>query len=257
MGQQLGWYLQDTRALLNDRLGMFTPTPQLTRWINSGRRQVARVTGCLQILVPGTAPLGSVSNPGTGSPGGMIPGASSGSVAANGFYTLVNVESYKYAYANSFVQNYNAGIKGVLDVAQVAVSWSGAMRPALDYYSWDDFQAYLRSYQNLLTSYPSIWSTLGDGETGSVYLYPPPSIATEMEWLVYADPTDLYSDNDYDAIQSPFSEAVKYWAAALSFDTSQRWVQADGMRSQFYTHLGIDRGAVDRGKTSRYYYNSL
>ena len=69
MGQQLGWYLQDTRALLNDRLGMFTPTQQLTRWINSGRRQVARVTGCLQILVPGTAPLGSVSNPGTGSPG--------------------------------------------------------------------------------------------------------------------------------------------------------------------------------------------
>jgi len=257
MGQQLGWYQTDTRAILNDRLGMFTPTSQLNRWINQGRKQVAKVTGCLQVLVPGTAPLGSVANPGTASPGGLIPGADPGADPALGFFTIQGVEKCPYAYANAFLRQYNEGYDEVFDVVQVAVSWSGSMRPALDYSTWDDFQAYLRSYQNLMTSYPSIWSTLGDGETGNVFLYPPPSNATEMEWLVKATPKALYTDNDYDALPNPFAEAVKYWAAHMSYLASQRWTQADGMEASFYQHLGIDRAAVDSGKSFRYYQNIL
>ena len=253
MGQQLGWYITDTRAILNDRLGMFTSTKQLTRWINAGRKQVAKVTGCLEILVPGNAPLGSVANPGSAIPGGVIPGADPGTDAATGFYTIVGVEKYPYGFANGFVRQYNSGVDEVFDVKQVAISWSSAMRPALDWYSWDDFQAYLRSYQNMLTSYPAIWSTLGDGETGNVFLYPTPSVATEMEWLCRCTPTALYTDDDYDAIPSPFSDAVKYYAAYLAYLSSQRWMQADGMEAAFYQHIGIDRPAVDSGKTPRYY----
>lgn len=253
MGQQLGWYITDTRAILNDRLGMFTPKTQLIRWINKARAQVAKVTGVLEVLVPGTAPIGSVSNPGTAIPGGVVPGADPGANPATGFFTIPGVEQYPYGYANGYVRQFNAGYKGVFDVKQVAVSWSGTMRPALDYYPFDDFQAYLRSYQNMLTSYPSIWTTLGDGDNGKVFLYPPPSTATEMEWLVKASPLDLYTDDDYDALPDTFCDAVKYYAAHFAYLASQRWTQADGMEASFYQHLSIDRPAVDGGKTPRYY----
>lgn len=253
MGQQLGWYITDTRAILNDRLGMFTPRTQLIRWINQGRAQVAKVTGCLEVLVPGVAPIGSFSNPGSAIPGGVIPGADPGTDPATGFFTIVGVESYPYNMADAFLRQYNDGLDKIFDVKQVAVSWSGAMRPALDYYSYDDFQAYLRSYQNLLTSYPSIWTTLGDGEMGKVFLYPPPSTATEMEWLVKASPSALYTDDDYDALPDTYSDAVKWWAAAMSYTASQRWTQADAMEVAFYNRLSIDRPATDSGKTPRYY----
>lgn len=253
MGQQLGWYIEDTRAILTDRLGMFTSRRQLIRWINEARKKVAEISGCLQILVPGTAPIGSISNPGTGSPGGMIPGADPGADSSTGFFTIQGVEKYPYKFANSYLKDYNAGVDMVIDVSQVAISWSGSMRPALDYYSFDDFQAYLRSYSNMLSSYPAIWTTLGDGETGNVLLYPPPSTATEMEWLTICSPLDIYTDDDYDAIPSPFTNAVKYWAAALAYLSSQRWVQADGMEAAFFSNLGLDRASVDRGKTARYY----
>lgn len=257
MGQQLGWYITDTRAILNDRLGMFTDRTQLVRWINQGRVQVAKVTGCLEVLVPGNAPIGSVSNPGSAIPGGVVPGADPGADASTGFFTIAGVEKYPYGYANDFLRQYNDGLNEVFDVKQVAISWSSAMRPALDWMPWDDFQAYLRSYQNMMASYPAIWSTLGDGETGNVFVYPTPSVATEMEWLVKATPLYLYSDNDYDAIPSPFFQAVKFWAAYLCYLASQRWTQADGMQAQFYRELGIDRASVDAGKTPRYYISAI
>lgn len=257
MGQQLGWYITDTRAILNDRLGMFTDRDQLIRWINQGRRQVAKVTGCLSVLVPGNAPLGSVSNPGTGSPGGMVAGADPGSDSATGFFTIPNVEKYPFAFANDYLRQYNAGFDIVHDVEQIAVAWSSTFRPALNWCSWDDMQAYLRGATNFMYSYPSVWSTLGDGETGNVFLYPPPSLATEMEWLVRALPTYIYTDDDYDAIPDPFNDAVKYWAARMSYLSSQRWMQADGMEAAFYRHLGIDRPAVDGSKSSQYYWSSF
>lgn len=257
MGQQLGWYITDTRAILNDRLGMFTPRTQLVRWINQGRNQVAKVTGCLEVLVPGNAPIGSVANPGSAIPGGVIPGADPGADAATAFYTIAGVESYAYGYANSFLQQYNDGVNEVFDVKQVAVQWSGNTRIALNWMAWDDFQAYLRAYSNITTSYPSVWSTLGNGQNGKVFLYPPPSTPTEMEWLVSASPLALYSDDDYDAIPDPFTQAVKYYAAHLAYLGSQRWTQADGMEAEFYRQIGIDRPAVDSGKTPTYYFNSF
>ena len=250
MGQQLGTYAAETRRLINDRQSMFVSATDMTSYINTARRHVAKATHCLEILVPGTAPVGTGSLPGSLVPGGAVPGAD-----PNGtFNTIVGQEAYAYSYANSFVQAQNTGVDQVIDVVQVAVSWGGAMRPALDYMAWDDFQAYLRSYQSLMQSYPSVWTTLERGVNSSVFLFPTPSVVCEMEWLVACSPSAIYSDSDYDAIPSPFDSAVKYYAAGLAYLGSQRPGQASLMFNIYADNLGIDRAAVDMGKAQSYYW---
>lgn len=249
MGQQLSTYAAETRRLINDRLSMFVTDTDMTSYINQARRQVAKFSHCLMILVPGQSPQGIGAVPGSAVPGGAVPGAN----PSGGFYTIPGQEQYGYAYANQYLQESNAGISSVLDVVQVAVSWASAMRPALDWMPWDDFQAYMRSYQSLMQSYPAIWTTLDRGANSAVFLFPTPSVATEMEWLCACAPSDIYTDDDYDALPSPFDSAVKYYAAGLAYLGMQRPGQASLMFNMFADHMGIDRAAVDMGKTSSFY----
>lgn len=250
MGQQLGWYIDDTRALINDKLGMFVDDRRLTRYINQARQQVVKATRCLPLLVPGTGVSGASAVPGVLIPGGGTPGTET----TSGFATIINQERYAYGYANPYVQRWNEGVDGILDVIQVAVSWGGSMRPALEWMPFDDFQAYLRSYQTLMTSYPAVWTTMGEGQIGTVFLFPVPSAVCEMEWTVVCNPKAIYTNDDYDAVPDPFSDAVKFWAANLAYQGSQRPGQAADMRAQFADHLGIDRASVDGGKVSSYYW---
>lgn len=252
MGQQLSTYAADTRRLINDRLSMFVSATDMTSYINQARRQVAKYSHCLMILVPGQSPQGIGAVPGTLVPGGAVPGADPN----GGFYTIAGQEQYAYAYANQYLQASNTGVASVLDVVQVAVSWATAMRPALDWLPWDDFQAYLRSYQSLMQSYPAVWTTLDRGSNSAVFLFPTPSVATEMEWLCACTPSDIYSNDDYDALPSPFDSGVKYYAAALAYLGSQRPGQASLMFNMFADHIGVDRASVDFGKTSSYYWTA-
>ena len=250
MGQQLGNYAAETRRLINDRLSMFVTPTDMTAYINTARRQIAKLTHCLTVLVPGQCPQGIGAVPGSLVPGGGVPGANPSST----FNTIIGQEEYKYNYADGYVQAWNSGVSGVLDIVQVAVSWSGAMRPALDYMPWDDYQAYCRSYQSLMQSYPAVWSTLDRGRNSSVFLFPVPSVVAEMEWLVACVPKALYTDDDYDALPEPFDSVVKYYAAGLAYLGSQRPGQASLMFNMFTDHVGIDRASVDFGKSSSYYW---
>jgi hypothetical protein len=212
---------------------------------------VAKDSHCLTLLVPGNAPAGAGALAGSFVPGGAVPGAS----PTSGFFTIAGQEQYPYSYADAYVKAQNTGVQGVLDVIQVAVSWATAMRPALDFMPWDDFQAYLRSSTTLMQSYPSVWSVLERGSQSSVFLFPTPSVATEMEWLAACVPSPIYTDDDYDALPSPFDSAVKYYAAGLAYLGSQRPGQASMMFNMFADHLGIDRASVDNGKVSAYYWS--
>jgi len=252
VGQQLGEYAADTRRLINDRLGMFVSQTDMTAYINTARRQVAKLTHCLTVLVPGQCPQGATALVGSLVPGGGVPGADPNS----SFNTIIGQEQYPYAYANGYVQAWNDGVEGVLDVVQVAVSWSGAMRPALDYMPWDDYQAYLRSYQSLMQSYPAVWSTLERGLNSAVFLFPVPSVVAEMEWLVACQVKKIFSNDDYDALPAPFDSGVKYYAAGLAYLGSQRPGQASLMFNMFAEHVGIDRASVDFGKVAQYYWSA-
>jgi hypothetical protein len=262
----LGWYLTDTASLLRDAQFQFTTKTQLTRWINSGRNQVAKLTGCLRVLVPGQAPFGGVGQAGSIIPGGAAAGTELGpastdttvlpsAIPTNSFLTIPGVEKYSYAMANQYVRRFNAGLKGIMDVIDLSVAWGG-IRPTLAWWPWEDLQAYGRSYNTGVTSYPFYWSVMNDGTNGQVWLFPTPSAVGEMEWDCTCLPLDLNSDGDYDAIPENFAGAVKFYAAGLSYLGSQRTGQAALMGQLFLDHLGIDRASSDRGKTPDFYFGS-
>ena len=256
-------YLADTAALLRDANYLFNSQTQLTRYINLARDQVAKETGCLRVLISGQAPYGNSANPGN-----LIPGAGQpGSPLFQNFTTLSGTEKYSYGYAVPFLKACNAGVRGIVDVIDVAVSW-GSFRPVLNWMPWDEIQAYARAINYLNTSYPLVWSSNGSGSKGQVWLFPipqqqattstgdvtSPSPTGEFEWDVTCLPTYLYSNDDYEALPDSVTDAVAFMAAHYAFLGSQRYGMAATMRSLYEERLGISNVAGDRGKSDSYYY---
>ena len=255
----LSEYLNETSLLLRDSNYLFNSQTTLTLYINRAREQTAKQTGCLRALVAGQAPFGNSANPGQ-----LIPGAGQpGSPIVQSFTTLVGVEKYSYGYINPFLKANNAGYRSTMDIVDLAVSWGGN-RPVLNWMPWEDLQAYARSYNVGVFSYPFLWSTNGSGTKGQFWLFPIPQVtqpgnaqfgaAGEIEADCTCLPTALYTDSDYDALPEPFTGAVKYYAAHLAFLGSQRFGMAAIMLNLFNDHLGIDNAASDRGKSDSYYY---
>ena len=251
-------YLVDVADLLRDSNYLFNSQSTLTRYINLARTQVAVQTGCIRVLIAGQAPYGNAAVPGT-----LIPGAAQpGMPAVQSFTTIAGVEKYSYGYALPYLTACNAGVSGICDVIDVAVSWGGN-RPSLNWIDWESLQAYARSYNFNVTSYPFCWSSNGSGTKGQVWLFPVPQItqvtnaqpgaAGEMEWDVTCLPSPLYTDSDYEALPSPFTDAVKFYAAHLAFLGSQRYGMAATMKALFNENLMLQNTSIDRGKTTSFY----
>lgn len=255
----LAAYENDARYLLRDTgQNPFIPTAQLDRWINTARRTAVKLTGCIRELITGQSPYGAMAQPGNMTPGAIVPGMlpdndpGAGLASTNSFMTIPNVELYPFDFGNQYLRQQTSGLDGIIDVIDVAVSW-GASRPALDWWPWDELQAYARSYNVETFSYPGIFSTNGDGERAKVWLFPGPSTATEMEWDVFALPAILANDSSPEAIPPAFREAIKYGAASLALLNSRPQMAAVYYQ-QFLDSLGVSRLTSDRGKTGSYYW---
>jgi hypothetical protein len=250
-------YLKDTAALLRDANYLFNSQTQLTRYINLARQQVAQVTGCIRCHIPGQSPFGISAVPGSFTPGAAQPGAAT----TQQFTTISGVEKYHFGYAKSFLQAGYEGVDSVMDVIDLTVSWGGN-QPCLNWLPWEDLQAYARSYNAGVFSYPFLWSTNGSGTKGQIWLFPVPQVTADgtigsagyMEWDTTCLPSFIYSDDDYEAIPEPFIQAVKFYAAHLAFLGSQRYGMAEIMKALFYENLDIENTASDRGKTSSFYW---
>jgi hypothetical protein len=299
----LSQLLNDTSALLNDMNYSFISQNQLTRWINTSRRNAAKRTGCVRRLItgqsafgasavaysaiPSAAQPGALPNPFPGSntkngqpgnngdfntdynndynvlqynanypinytPNGPFPSAYG--AVTNSCMTIPGVERYPYiGFFNNFLKAQYAGVDKVLDTIACAVNWGGTTRPNLDWMPWDEFQAYCRAYAVLNMSYPAVWSVFNDGPQGEIWMFPVPSQYNEIELDVTCQPLDLVDDATFDAIPDGFQEALKYGAAAVAFESSGRFMQAQAMEDRFADSLGIARVAVDRGKSRTYY----
>lgn len=245
-------YLDEVRDLLRDANGQFYSTAQLTRYINKARYQTCMMTGCIRILAAGGSPAETNATVGSIVTGAMIPGAVGTPQSGSIFNTIVGQEKYPFLYANPLVQQQNAGVKGVIDVMSVSISW-GSSRPSLDWLPWEDLQAYCRSWNVGTQSYPSVFSVNGSGEHGEVWIYPLPGQSLEMEWLCACAPIDLWTDSDPEGIPDPYRGAVKWYATKLAYEASQRWGAASEMNRQFEQQCVLAGCASDRGKISSFY----
>lgn len=242
-------YMIDTSAILHDSQRLFTGNFQLTRWVNEARDQVAMDSGCLRVLAAGQAPFGTGAQAGSAVPGGAVPGQP----PTSGFFTIPGQEKYSYSYANEYVKAQNRGVRGIGDVWNVAVSWGGSIRPVQNWMPWDELQAYARSYNIGVFSYPFVWSNRGSGEHGEIWLWPAPSTVTEMEWDCIGLPTPIYNNDDYDPIPTTFARCVKFFAASLAFESSNREARAETMLKR-YLETGITAaGASERSRIPSYY----
>lgn len=262
----LGNYLQDTATLLGDSNNLFTTQNNLTTYINDARREIALRTACLEAVVTGQSAFGTSAQPGYMIAGGAIAGALPDSVGngynapgavnttTNSFNTIPGVELYTYQYANQFLRQQYTGFKSIVYVRNVAVSWGGSM-PTLNWMPWDDLQAYCRSYNIGVSSYPYVWSQRGMGENGQIYLFPVPSSLAPgtMEWECVCTPMELYNATDYDALPEVYQNAVKYWAAYRAYLAKQRSSSAAEMRQLFDEMIGSNAVAVDWGHSTSHY----
>lgn len=258
-------YLDETRDLIRDANGLFYSDKQLTRYINTSRYQIAKLMACIPVLITGQSFFGAASQAGFSVPGATIPGALPGNqpggantvgglnTTSNGFQTIANTESYSYEYGNRFLRAANAGTNKIIDVMDLAVSW-GTYRPPMQWMPFGDLQAYARSANLVASTYPAVWSTLGDGTRGRIFLWPQPSQNLEMEWFASASPKPLYSNNDFEIIPENFTDAVPYFAAFRAYLNSQRTGNAMLMLNHFTDFLGIDRVSSDRGKVPNYFF---
>jgi hypothetical protein len=242
-------YQIDTASLLHDQNNLFTGLFQLNRWINEARDQVAMDTGCLPALVPGQAPFGAGAQAGSAVAGGAIPGMQ----PTNGFQTIAGQEVYAYAFANETLNQQYRGYRAVIDVFTVAVSWGGSIRPVQNWMPWDDLQAYARSYNIGVFSYPFVWSDTGTSENGQIWLWPAPSVVTEMEWQTICVPTPLYSNDDYDALPLQFRKAVKFYAASLAKMASNQYEAAETLQQKYIQQIGVASGSSARARVPDYY----
>ncbi len=262
----LGNYIQETSTLLGDSNNLFTSQSNLIIYINDARREVAIRTACMEAKVTGQSAFGTSAQPGYIIPGAAIPGALPGSLpnntnepgaistTSNGFTTIPGLELYSYEYAKGFLQQQYTGYKSVVFVRNVACSWGGD-KPTLDWVPWDDLQAYYRSYNIGVTSYPYVWSQSSIGENGQVYLFPVPSNLSPgtMEWECVCTPLELYTNTDYDALPEVYQNAVKYWAAYRAYLAKQRSAAAASMRAIFDEMIGSDAVATDWGHSTSHY----
>lgn len=242
-------YQIDTAALLHDQNNLFTPIFQLNRWINQARDRVAQDSGCLRVLVAGQAPFGVAAQAGSAVPGGAVPGQA----PTTEFNVIAGQEFYPFSYATQWVQAQNRGFRAVIDVQSVAVSWGGAIRPVQNWMPWDQLQAYARSYNVGVASYPYFWSTSGAGTGNRIWLWPMPSTASEMEWDVTCVPMSLHGPDDYEAIPAPFSGAVKYWAARAAFLASFRYQAAKECEQEYWSSLIKAGSSTNRSTIPDYY----
>lgn len=186
----------------------------------------------------------SVTNGGTGyiSPGTTVTisgdgtGATASPVLQSYMSTVAGQEVYLYSTASTILQSQVPGAGQVFAVQTVAVSW-GASKPVLQYAPWSAFQAYVRSLNIVSQNYPRLWSQYAQGVNGSVYLYPVPAQAAQMEWDCYCTPADLTSDASVDLIPYPWTEAVPYYACYQAYLNAQRRDDAQQMLADYQRYV--------------------
>lgn len=127
--------------------------------------------------------------------------------------TVANQEIYNFA---DLGVNPKPGYGQLIAIRNISIIYNNLRYTCL-YYPFSIYQAMVRNYPRQYYYVPTIWSQLGQGSAGSVYMYPIASQPYQMEWDGTFLPADLLTNQDAEAIPQPWADAVPYFAAHLAF----------------------------------------
>ena len=120
------------------------------------------------------------------------------------------------------------GVKSVFAIFSGSIIFNN-FRYMLLNYPWTQYQALLRSYPQQYYYVPTVMSQYGQGISGSMYLYPLPNALYQWEADCLCLPSDLEDDEDFEALPDPWTDAVPYFAAHMSYLELQNFNMARGM----------------------------
>lgn len=186
------------------------------------------VTAIVQAILSGTQIVGyAVIDQGSGylfpptitvSGGGAVLDAEA--IAHLGYVNNAVLDKAVYEFRDVPVSTLQPGYGSILAVRSVAIIWDN-VRYVGNYLSFSKMQALVRSYTSGNFLYTPFWfSQFGQGDAGSLYLYPEPDQTYPVEWDCLCLPKDLVSDQDYEAIPRPWTDAVPYYAAWLALSST-------------------------------------
>ncbi len=156
-----------------------------------------------------------------------------------------------YSFANMPLGN-APGVASILAVKSVSMIYEN-YRYSLPMYAFSTYQAYIRRYPSQYSYVPTVGSQYGQGENGSLYLYPIASQAYAYECDCFCLPIDLDSDTDVEAIPYPWTDSVPYFAAYLALLQMQRASDADAMLGRFDKQLLRQSMSARPGRASNPY----
>ena len=118
------------------------------------------------------------------------------------------------------------GVGAVFWIQSVGVIYAN-WRYVPQYCSFTKYQAKIRTYTTASYQYvPAFFSQYGRGTQGNFYFYPPPSQTYPVEYDCLCLPIDLVDDTTPEALPSPWTDAVKWMAAALCYADIQNMNRA-------------------------------
>jgi hypothetical protein len=145
------------------------------------------------------------------------------------------------------------GVGNVYNVRGVAVIYSN-YRYALPQYSWSFYQSLIRQYVASQYQYvPTFCSQFGQGVNGTLFMYPPPSQAFQMEWDCQCLPQDMIDDQSVEALPAPWDDAVPFYAAFLAFAEMQNMNTSRAYLDLFDRRMNQISAHVRPGRVSNPY----
>ena len=139
-----------------------------------------------------------------------------------------------------------SGVESFHMVRSVSIIFNN-LRFSLARYSFSEYQARFRSYPQQYLYVPSLYSQFGQGNSGSLYLYPIPSQAYQIEWDCSCLPQDLVAENSPEALPDPWRDSVKYMAAYFMYLELQNLNYAEYYKKQYRDWLLMDSQAARPG----------
>jgi hypothetical protein len=167
-----------------------------------------------------------------------------GAAAFAGISTILETQFGQEVYPFSmFNLTGFPGVKEVIAIRSVSIIYAN-YRYSLPMYSFSTYQAMIRQYPLQYQYVPTMCSQFGQGAGGSIYLYPIASQPYQIEVDCVGWPMDLLTDQDFEAIPDPWTQAVPFLAAHYCYLMLQNFNAANYYRKMADELLPMHRAAA-------------
>jgi hypothetical protein len=112
------------------------------------------------------------------------------------------------------------GVGAIFAVKSVSIIYSN-YRYSLPCYDFSTYQAKIRNYPTQYQYVPVVFGQYGQGTSGSLFMYPLPAQAFQMEWDTFCLPGDLEDDDQPEILPMPWQDAVPISAAVYAYEEMQ------------------------------------